>query len=100
MSDPALIGGVVADPALDGTVYGGQGPAGPSPTINGKTGQTITLTAGDVGAYTKAEVDQAITAAVSAQFGADFLLWFAALPTALPSLPGQPWNNGGTFAVS
>ncbi len=48
----------------------------------------------------QASVNQAVTVALQAQFGADFMTWFGSLPTALPSSSGQPWNDGGTFAVS
>jgi hypothetical protein len=33
-------------------------------------------------------------------FGETFLAWWASLPTSLPAAAGQPWNDGGTLAVS
>lgn len=33
-------------------------------------------------------------------FTAFMALWFASLPTTLPAVSGQPWNNGGILAFS
>ena len=40
------------------------------------------------------------TAGATFNFNAEFLVWWAGLPTTLPATAGVPWNNGGSLSVS